>query len=366
MAEVKQFNILGENISIKDEVARLKIDKIENTLNKKPITILIGDSYGEGYTPDGKVKSWVEYIKEFISGNYLTSANGGSGFCNGTTFKNQLESIASNMTDEDKKNVNKIIVGGGYNDKSHTVLAIAQGLGNFAQYAKKTFPNANIHILELGWGTSIPDRTDINNVVFEAYSQNCGKNGMSYFQKCCYVLHDYNYFSSDGFHPNSNGQLALANAISSYILSGNCDINFKWRTIHLTLNTSLFTSADNEFISACITNDYITVTLLPVLFKLPNSKINGGEWIKVGVFNKDIISGYNLATPIDVISQKGYAYDGVNYYDITCVCVFNALDSGFYMYIDTLQPDHKSWFSLGNCREIKLSGGTRTFPIFYL
>lgn len=366
MSEVKQFNILGETISIKDEVARLKIDKIEDTLNKKPITILIGDSYGEGYSPDGNVKSWITYVKEFIPGLYLTSAVGGSSFCNGTTFKNQLETISNACTIDEKMRVNKIIVGGGYNDKTYSSSVISSAIADFSSYAKNNFPNATIHVLELGWSKNLADRTDINNTVFESYSQNSGKNGISYFQKCCYVLHDYNYFSSDGFHPNSNGQLALANAISSYILSANCDINFKWRTIHLTLNTSLFTSADNDFISSCITNDYITVSLLPVLLKLPNSTIEGGKWIKVGVFSKDIISGYNLGTPVDVISQKGYAYDGVNYYDINCVCVFNALDSGFYMFIDTIQPDHKSWFILNNCREIKLTGATRTFPNFYL
>lgn len=366
MTEVKQFNILGETISIKDEVSRLKIDKIEDRLNKKPITILIGDSYGEGYSPDGNVKSWIEYVQEFIPGRYLTSAVGGSGFCNGTTFKNQLETISNKATVDEKMSVNKIIVGGGYNDKNYSSSNIASAISVFSSYAKNNFPNASIHVLELGWSIDLAARTSINNTVFESYSQNSGKNGISYFQKCCYVLHDYELFSSDGFHPNAKGQLMLANAITSYINSGNFDVTYKWRTIPIKLNKSLFTSVNQDFVSACIVNDYITVSILPCVFTLPNVTITGGHWIDIGEYNKTLISGYNTGTPVDTISLKGYAYDGANYYDISGVAIFNAMDSHLYFYIDTVQPDHHSWFSLGNCREINLSGGTRTFPNFYL
>lgn len=68
--------------------------------------IMIGDSYAEGYNPDGSVniRSWCDYLKAFMGlSNDETIVNylGGTGFANAVnnkTFKTLLEEVAPNVT----------------------------------------------------------------------------------------------------------------------------------------------------------------------------------------------------------------------------------------------------------------------------
>ena len=132
MSDVKQFEILGEIIKCKDEFARNEIAKLK--IKNKNI-VMIGDSYGEGYTPEGIVKSWIAYVQEYLPANYITSAIGGSGFVNGTTFLNQLVTITNKLSQTEKDSIDDIIVAGGYNDKGYSQDIITSAMSVFSNYA---------------------------------------------------------------------------------------------------------------------------------------------------------------------------------------------------------------------------------------
>lgn len=381
MKYVKTFKVLGENISIKDETSRTLAETanqnasnalaianqtntaLSNLLNVTK-TILIGDSYGEGYTPDGNVTSWTSLLQEYVKGDYITHSVGGSGFVNGTTFLQQITSVASAMTEEERNKVATIIVGGGYNDKGYGSDTIINAIKDFANYTKQQFKNAKIYVLELGWGKDLNSRTDIYNNVFPAYSKGCGANGIAYYQNCCYCLHDYSLFSSDGFHPNENGQKALANAIANFMLCGSYTYNNGWHLLNITPDLSFGTPEDN-YLGVSITNDCVNFNVRPIQFSLNNITVRGGEWIKIGTINTGVISGYNRVTPFAQIDVPAWVQNNLGaFYTVNAKIVFDSTDNGVYIMITNVQPDTSGYFVLENTKAFRFMGAQAMLPSF--
>ena len=100
-----------------------------NLLDQKKY-IFIGDSYCEGWTPDGNVESWAVNLKRKLG---LTDANckiayhGGYGFA---SVSQSFSSILKNSLTADS-DVTDIVVCGGYNDLSGNYQAIFEGVRNF-------------------------------------------------------------------------------------------------------------------------------------------------------------------------------------------------------------------------------------------
>ena len=80
MADISKIQLDNAVYNIKDETARNDLANYETSNDaeianlKLPRTffrnkkyILIGDSYGDGYTPDGNVTSWQEMFKSFTT-----------------------------------------------------------------------------------------------------------------------------------------------------------------------------------------------------------------------------------------------------------------------------------------------------------
>ena len=100
MSDFDKVNILGMNINVKDSTARSDIEKTNvkltntntklDTLSTKVTKlhhkgyIFIGDSYTQGYSPDGNISN--TFVNQIISNLKITdvkiSANGGASFAN--------------------------------------------------------------------------------------------------------------------------------------------------------------------------------------------------------------------------------------------------------------------------------------------
>ena len=123
--EVLQYN---DRITANaDAIAALeaKEDADVELLKKKDpwsgIVICIGDSYLEGFTPNGNVTSWGQFIaakKDIPGERYVEKYKGGVGFSTSVDDVNfsTLLTDAINSVDADK--VSLIIIAGGYNDGS--------------------------------------------------------------------------------------------------------------------------------------------------------------------------------------------------------------------------------------------------------
>ncbi len=120
-----------------------KINDLENKKLTSPLSgyvLLIGDSYCEGYTPDGNVESWAVKLKrKFGNGaNILIKYAGGCGFYaehEGINFKKLIETcVSENEINADS--VTCIICAGGYNDSSETTV---EQYNILTQYMASTF-----------------------------------------------------------------------------------------------------------------------------------------------------------------------------------------------------------------------------------
>lgn len=215
-----------------------------DTLNKTKTTnifsgyvLLVGDSYAEGYTPDGSVESWAIKLKKKIGtgDNIKIAYKGGDGFYNAietNRYKYLLETLISNNAIE-PDNVTLIICGGGYNDSSDTN---AEDYDILTEYLS-TFKNAKTFCLYIGYGKSQSSYDRINVPI--KLSSSCSKNGVI-FSDCSQVLRgDFkSKFSSDNIHPSEYGQTLIANKMFEVITNGDCSKNgVPFHSFDAVLNT---------------------------------------------------------------------------------------------------------------------------------
>lgn len=251
MKEFDKVNILGTTINVKDSTARnnlintntqldkttKKLDDTNIELNKTNTNlnalstkvtklhhksyIFIGDSYTQGYSPDGNISN--TFVNQIISNLKITdfkiSANGGAGFADSN---NNFLTLLKNTNVTDKNSITNIIVFGGYNDYSWSKTDITNGMTNFFNYAKTNYPNAVISIGYVGFCT---DSTTYNKRAdsISVYNEVSGQLGGNYLSGCEYILHNTNEMSSDGIHPNITGHKMLASYCTTALMNGSCN-----------------------------------------------------------------------------------------------------------------------------------------------
>lgn len=247
-------------LSVESDINALQSDKAKNT-------ILIGDSYGDGYTPDGAVKSWIAILKDtyFTDGKNFSSNEGGSGFVavgqNGNTFLMQLQNVVNSMSPDDIENCDTIIVGGGWNDIFHAneVNTITNAISIFVKTASKLVPNAVCYISFIatpGWKnitTHALYRKWINCKTAYATTWLPYKN----LYGADMALRWSGVMSSDFIHPNGIGQGSIADSI----YKAKNGANFMSRTTdNFYISSELGIPSYNQ-IKFAITNGHAVATL---------------------------------------------------------------------------------------------------------
>lgn len=195
--------------------------------------IAIGDSYGQGYTPDGNVTSWISHISKRLSQygiNTYSSAIGGYGFTTGD-FATLLTDVINKLSDSQKKSVKTVVFGGGYNDRNASATSIQNGMESCRDIIKSNLPNVQ-RILIAPFGmcveglttgvhatTTYQQMTDMHTHYIQA---NAASGLGSILSGSNMLLRRNSYFSSDYVHPNNNGQFLLGSFIYNAIM-GNSD-----------------------------------------------------------------------------------------------------------------------------------------------
>lgn len=194
-------------------------DRSRRTFDFNGKTICIGDSYGEGYNPDGNVTAWPVLIKIYLGltdDNFFSNSLGGAGFINGTTFATLLNQTSNHFKNDE---VTNIIVCGGFNDINKNETDLINAIFNFKQAANALYPNAQIFVGFIGNSTKMDLRNGLI-IPRSAYCSACEYNGITYLSGCENAFHSDVMFGSDGIHPNKWGEESIAKAISNAILNG--------------------------------------------------------------------------------------------------------------------------------------------------
>lgn len=178
--------------------------------------ITIGDSYGEGYTPEGMVKPWCDILHEKYFSDasfYVNKSSGGSGFGANTRFSDLLSQAITVLTDKQKKQVKHVVVAGGWNDQFVAASLINSGIADTIDLMAQ-LPNATLYI---GWiatpiiGFTTVAKTKAYNEIKTLYETYWGK--FKFLSGADSALRWPSVLASDNIHPNANGQGSIADMI---------------------------------------------------------------------------------------------------------------------------------------------------------
>lgn len=179
--------------------------------------ITIGDSYGEGYTPDGNVNSWCNILHERYFSDasfYVNKSRGGSGFAANTPFSELLESAVASLTAHQKNLVKYVVIAGGWNDQFAQVSAIINGITD-VETVMSSLPNATLYI---GWiatpiASQFPRVTALKAYEAAKAIYVTSWSRYKYLSGADSALRWGNVLSSDNIHPNANGQNSIADMV---------------------------------------------------------------------------------------------------------------------------------------------------------
>lgn len=199
--------------------------EVKNT--RKRHIIYIGDSYAEGYSPDGNVTPWPTYCNNII-GRFLAysvvSVSGGAGFLGNEyqreTFLSLLQKITPSVPDKDA--ITDIVVGGCVNDTNGTPDHLPAALSAFNAFASTIYKNAVIWLMPFGRTTNVNTNNTI--ITMLPYWSNSPVQGFNYVANSPLILHFDYLFSSDGQHPNELGQLTIGGKVANALLGGSITV----------------------------------------------------------------------------------------------------------------------------------------------
>lgn len=213
------------NIIALSNYPNLIAERIKTKPDKK--YVIIGDSYTEGYTPDGNVTSWAQLFKTNLnipSNRIAIYYKGGAGFS-----RNRENNFYQYITDTiltNDSNVTDVLIVGGYNDNGESADNIKSGVADTISLLKTKYPNAIIHTGIIGYSNNANVNLNMRNVYLNTFRSSV-ENGAKYLANVENILHNpYTMFASDGYHPNQIGQTRLFEYITESLFNGKADIKY--------------------------------------------------------------------------------------------------------------------------------------------
>lgn len=226
------------------DIAELKtlVDGIDAST---PFYIFVGDSYAEGYSPDGTTTPWCTHVKNLLGlsdGGYKIICLGGTGFAAGDkTFEEQLAEYADTLTEAELSRKTKIVVCGGYNDTDND--ATWDGVESFIQYARDTFTNSNVYVGMVAYGLTTRG-SNLMRTLYAYQSASRTRTG-HYLSGVEYALHNQNLLSSDAFHPNDAGQYAIAQHVYNALTTGCTHVTYPFEECDLVFDDNVSAHSGN-------------------------------------------------------------------------------------------------------------------------
>lgn len=215
----------------KDDYGRKLLDDYKQVVDKKfedlkNRYVIIGDSYLDGYTPEGNVESFGSKLKNMMNASdedWIMAHYGGVGFVNTVSGKNykSLTQEAYNRTTK-PETITHVIYAGGYNDGSYTSEEIQKAITDCYNKMHQLFPNAVMYLANIASTfTNNEVLWHLHDRVLHAYNSAAGDA-----KKICsygYIgnaLHERGMLASDGVHPTDWGQWIIASALSYKLRGG--------------------------------------------------------------------------------------------------------------------------------------------------
>lgn len=362
MSDFDKINILGTTINVKDSIARSSIENTNARLNttntnldalSNKVTklhhkgyIFIGDSYTQGYSPDGNISN--TFVNQIIDNLKITdvkiSANGGASFANSA---NNFLTLLKNINVTDKNSITNIVVFGGYNDYNWSKTDIIAGMTNFFNYAKTNYPNAIISIGYVGFCTDTSTYNKRADSV-SIYNEVSGHLGGNYLSGCEYILHNTNEMSSDGIHPNITGHKMLASYCTTALMNGSCNPT-STESVSLVPAKGWTVDKPNNFI-VIKNGGVLTLQIDRNTFRHAAFTFKGDETrYLIGTFNNTSIFGND---------------NGLTSLTVPCYCALTGYTSNYVSFPLKITLEHKELYvSTFNIGDNGIGGNYMSLPV---
>lgn len=194
---------------------------------------MIGDSYGIQNTDGDITKFYWEYFKESLNLtegiDFFHSFQSGAGFGD----NEYLTQLQNNIHVDDRNSVTDIFVCGGWNDSDlsqdyGTDEAYNNGVNAFYNYVKENYPNAQVSLANISWGSHTENWFYKQmNVSIQRYFSTSNKFGWRFINNAEFILRNRSddIWQTDKAHPNNKGQKILGENLTSPFLTGSVDIS---------------------------------------------------------------------------------------------------------------------------------------------
>lgn len=333
MPDVSYINLLNQTLNIKDADAQDKINNvnsqiatINNTITNMQTKrfVLIADSLGVGSGTTER-QGWTYFFKQALglsNSNCYISQQAGYGWA---AHNNGFLTLLNAVSATNPNTITDVICLGGLNDYTFDYSVIVQGVNNFVSAAKTKFPNAKIHLGQLGRSR---DNSKVANGLIARVIPALKQAQCHYINGCENLCHKY-WMLSDTWHLNHEyyqeiGQTIAYNydsAISvglTHSLSIGNGITFKTgRTGSITLN-----EMQNDGIISLYSSDIYVVMESGYQIKSTQTAIIA--FANIDGYGLLVGNGQSIIPSMAVVGLSNTATGNNTYYTVPCNVVFNA------------------------------------------
>lgn len=319
--------------------------------------IFIGDSYGQGQTPQGYITGWCERLKSKLvnchanADNIFFNCRGGASFSNPeNNYLALLKGVENNISN--KNIITDVLIGGGCNELAYRGQddVVKSNINTLISYVQNTYPNAIIHFAPIG-----VDFINTSNQYRLKYDMlPIYKTIATYTNKPFVVvpgaeniLSFENMMATDWFHPNDWGQESIAEYLKGYILGtgSNC---IDSRQLSTRLNGGTF---NGTIFGQCLGD----INIYRIIFDEPVNNLNSNGYGAFKLYAPRNVCDFPWRAPnigtqhaTCIITSNGKNYD--------VPVVFNIWSDTYELYMQLKQtgPNNSGRMNYSNITKIQL------------
>lgn len=373
-----RFKDNGNVYLCKDSEGRQKIEAVRTETDNKLEAfrkslqdryVIIGDSYLEGYTPDGNVESFGHKLQRMMNKSdedWVIAYKGGVGFINkvdNQDYYTLTEEAYNKCTSPET--ITHVIYAGGYNDSYNTSEAIQNAIVLCYTKMHSLFPNAVMYLANIACNFKNEEVLwHLHDNVLHAY--NCSADddrkicSLGYIGNC---LHERGMMASDGYHPNDWGQRVIAVALSYKLRGG--ELQPVGRFIDFTSSYSQPGVSESTVLGKEFFNkDTLTLTISRIDFKIQPSIPTEQNWL-VGKISDMHYVRSTYASMASIQTTGIICYNEVNF---RTVSITIGVQEGGYIFVrlHTLNKEGTNYEILNNIKFIAFDNTTLRVPLCYI
>lgn len=365
-AKTELNNAIQQNATDTDR----KLKELKESLKDR--YVLIGDSYMEGYTPDGNVESFAYKLKRMLHASdedFIIYYYGGVGFVNtvaGKTYKTLTQEAYNKTTNPET--ITHVIYAGGYNDNARSSDIIQQAINDCYAKMHELFPNAVMYLANIA---STFNNNEIlwrlHDNVAHAYSYACAGNECN--NKICDLgylgnaLHNKGMMASDGMHPAEWGQTVIAMSIAYKLRGGEFEPQgaFNDFTAKYTASNSASTVTGKEFYN----KDTLSLVVHRIEFNIQPSIANEIMWAVGDIKTLNYVrKTYHYMA--STLTTGLVAYNGGTAFKSVPMTIGVNEDGMIYVRLHNLKADGSNYEELGSVKFIAFDDVTLRVPLCYI